>query len=241
MFKLDNFKDLLEIQSLENHRKNLQQKVDQEDQRLSHIRKEREKKETLIQSHTYQIQSLKKEHLELETSLFEIEKKLQKAKEQYSMIKSSQEEAALEKVIRELETHVDEISEKVLERLEKNDSHEQEIQEMKNFLEGSNDTLNELKEVIKTETAPLIKQMEGYEERILALMNNLPTQMKSLFEQAKKKHINSSALAYIRDNGSCEQCRYHLDQTTKNDVELMKTLNTCPSCGRILIPLNTKS
>ncbi|MCF8059193.1 MAG: hypothetical protein K9K67_07850 [Bacteriovoracaceae bacterium] len=231
------FSHLKEVQSLDKMIKKHLDIIQEQSARRDYIVKIRHTRETekeglLIESkdHTASINQFEKE-------LFDWEKKLEKALEQLPMAKSEQQINALQKEQSMAEENVEHLQDKILSLLEEQEILESKIEECISFLKGSKLTLDTIDKEILEVTQVEQNEIDKYEIRIKALLEDVPDTLKLSFLKARKKHRFNQPLSRVMQGG-CEKCRFILDKMTQSRIELLQTVEVCSQCERLLIPYN---
>ena len=123
----DEFKDLLEIQSLDKYIQAQEQEIEQEKGRISFLERQKADKELLAQDLFNQISDLKEQVTLNEKSLFELERKLTNSNDQLMQARDQKEQSSLEENISTLIPLIDQNQESILQWLEDIEGKEQEI------------------------------------------------------------------------------------------------------------------
>jgi predicted nucleic acid-binding Zn-ribbon protein len=123
----------------------------------------------------------------------------------------------------------------LFELMELSEELEEQITDSQTFLEGSLESLNEIKEEILQENGDALKEANSLNKRVNALFEEVPTSFKQYFERAQKKHGSGQLFTFVKNN-SCEMCGLHLDQSTLLNIENKHLPHNCKVCSRLFIP-----
>jgi predicted nucleic acid-binding Zn-ribbon protein len=235
--ELKDFTALKEIQSLDNFIKKHLDAIESEESRKDSINTMREKRKTemvgLLENHKENTALIN----QYEKELFEWEKKRGQAEINQDRAKDQKQAEALEKEINQITPKCEELEERVLSLLEKNEEIDKLVKEAEVFLEGSLETLKEIDLEILEETKEERRHIENYEKRIEVLLENIPETLREAFHRARQKHRFRNPLARIL-NKACEKCRFEVDSQTKSQIDLAKAVIQCNQCERLLIPFD---
>ncbi|MCR9204527.1 MAG: hypothetical protein NXH75_08125 [Halobacteriovoraceae bacterium] len=222
--ELKDFTSLKEIQSLDRMIKKHLDVIDSEQSRKDHIKGLREKRETEKLGLFHKVRENTALISELEVKLSKLEEK----KESQIMVEE------IEKISYEM----DSTSEEIFSLMENNEELEKNISDCKTFLSGSLETLAEIDEEIKEETKDEQKEIDNYNKRIDALLEQIPQELKNAFIKARKKYPQNVYLSRIVDR-ACEKCRFQLDSQSISLIDQARLVQECHQCGRLLIPFDS--
>lgn len=234
---INHFSHLKEVQSLDKMIKKHLDAIEGESSRKAQILKLRLRRETEKESLLIELNENTALISEGEKSLFDWDKKLAKANEQLPLAVSEQQVVGLQKEKDLSEKNVEKLQDEVLSLLEVQEQIEVKIEECDSFLLGSASTLKKIEEEILEVTTVEQREIDNYESRIKALLEEVPEPLNSEFKKAWKKHRFKSPLSRVMEGG-CERCRFLLDRTTQSRIELLQTIEICSQCERLLIPYN---
>jgi predicted nucleic acid-binding Zn-ribbon protein len=222
---VESFFKLKEIASLTNMRINqLKAKYDQED-RLSKLNKRRATEDL-------QTVKLKQELISLYAQIAEMEIKLKTASEQKQrMIDHGGDEKKIFKFSQEIES----LETNGFELMEKADDFEREISAKKVFISGLDATISEIQQEVDQEISKANKEIENLELRLKLILEELPSDFRSLLERVSSKNLAHGPFTRI-DQGSCFFCRYKISRVEESEIDMQKGLKTCSQCGRIFLP-----
>ncbi len=234
--KLTDYSNLKEIHSLDNMIKVHLDKISEEESRIDFISQKRKQKDQELEDLILNKSALEKEISDSEVKLFDLEKRFKNANDHLPLASSEKEVNALQNEINTLGPQIDLIQESSLEKLEEIEELEKLINQSQNFLKGSLETLeeikNEIEEVRKVESVPI----HQYENRITLLIEQTPKSLFNHFKIVRDKFRYKRPIVRIV-NHACEFCHFRVDQMTLDRVESMQGIENCTQCGRLFIPL----
>ena len=150
--ELKDFTALKEIQSLDNLIKVHLDAIKSEESRKDSVLALRSKRETEMVGFSQAKTENTALMAQLEKELHEWEKKREQAVVNQERAKDQKQIEAIEKELLQVTSSCEELEEKILSLLEKNDELESLIEEAQTFLKGSLETLNEIDKEIDEET-----------------------------------------------------------------------------------------
>lgn len=182
-----------------------------------------------LEENHLQTAKLKQELFSLEQNLFELEKKLQLFQKQRQNLMDIGESGD------KYTAQIDEAEAKGLELLDGIDTHEKELQELRNFEVGLQKTISEISSEVAEQKTLEIKAIDNIIFRISALEEELPSQFKSVFKMVQSKNLAHGPFTR-NDNGFCYFCRYKISRIDESEIDLQQQLKQCPQCSRIFLP-----
>ena len=237
---IDNFKDLIEIQSIDLKIKKLLDSNTEEENRIHFIQKQIDRNLNVKDDCTNQI----KEHNEkiklLEKDLFECENKLIQSKDNLSYAKNEKEINALESEIQILGPKTEKLQDETLIAMESLEEIENTLNTSLDFLKGAEKSKKEISNEVERAIDQNNIEIKKYEERIDNLLSLCPAELKDGFLFSRKKHRYNEPIAFS-ENGSCSKCRYTLTSKHKSDIEKADQVILCESCQRLLAPYSAKN
>jgi predicted nucleic acid-binding Zn-ribbon protein len=234
----DQYKSLMEIQSLGLKIISHEELIEGQLKRLQHIEKIRQNREqerledqTLWHQFHQEFSLLEKNLAQTTTKLTQAEQKLANAQTQIQQTAAEHEISHLKLQKTNEENRWFELSE-LMENLKLKLTEHQE------FLIGSLKSLQELKQEVDQIISIEKKHIHNYQSRIDSLLSEVDPKIKFRYEDLRKK--TNRPLAYII-NQNCEKCLCQISYAIIMNVEKMTSYETCLGCGRILLPHNTRS
>jgi predicted nucleic acid-binding Zn-ribbon protein len=222
---VDWFFKLKEIDSLTKMRINYLKTRSDHIERISKLNDRRD-------SAVVQTAKLRQETMTLNTEMAEIDKKLKNASEQKQRIIDI---GGDEKKILSFSAEIEQLEEKGMEFLSRQDEIGQEIEEAKTFAAGLEKTIHEIESETKTELDKIEQELENVELRQKLLLEELPADFKSLLIKITTRNLAHGPFTRI-DQGSCFFCRFKISRLEEDEIDMKKSLKTCPQCTRIFLP-----
>jgi predicted nucleic acid-binding Zn-ribbon protein len=232
---MENYKKLVEIQSLYNHIGNYLEDINSQNNRLLLIEKQREKRSEELENFNLEKDVLNKDITELEKELFDREKELSKTTDHLSMASNESQANALQKELDFLSPKVDSIQESILEKMETIESLEEKISESLEFLSGSSESLKDLQNEVDTENLKTKKDIDNHSSRIELLFDSVDNNVKKSFSSIFEKSKDKRAIAFLKGR-SCSVCRTEAPSMQISEIENARSIEFCMGCGKILIP-----
>ena len=234
---LESFRHLIEIEALKGKIEIEENKIASENKRISDLLALREKKQNEISELDQNLRELKltEQQLTIDSTIT----KLNRMNSQLELVTTQKEQITLENQIKNLKEEVAKLEEKYFLGLEESEKNESEISDRRQFLKGSLETIKELEAEIEIETRGFKTAIEHNQLRVDSLMDLLHPSLKSLYLEVAKKYKKGRPVAYLIDK-KCSQCHMLMDSMLKLSLEEGRSLECCPSCGRLLIPETAK-
>jgi len=236
----EDFRTLIEIQSLDNQEANHNKNIESENKRITDIEEKRSNEEIKLSQFKSDLNSCKKELALKETELFKIESNLEKTSKHATMVTSNDQAKAIEKELDDLGEKKGQLEEKILILFEKQEDLESSIKDSGEFLKGSLESLDEIKKEVANNIESENKQISSLQDRVSSLQSLVPNTLNDLFQASNKHYRFNNPIAFI-DKGYCTQCHYATNITKEKDVDLMTSFESCEGCGRLFAPQAAKS
>lgn len=231
------FSSLREVQSLDNSIKGHLDIIDDEKARIDHLDSLFKRRESEFLEWQELLSHKRTELKSLEKECHNWEEKFAKAKSQAAEAKNEKQVDALNNETKTSDAEVSRLQDLQLELLEELETLENNIEEFKTFKDGLDSTkakvTEEVNQIVEKETL----EINRYRERISALLEDIPDNLKRTFQQVRKKHRFKQPLVRVINKG-CEKCKFTLDSSTCEQVETLKVIQTCNSCDRLFIPFD---
>jgi len=234
---LQDFSSLVQVQSLENKIHDHLKKIEGHENRITFLNKQRDTKKNELEKLEISLAENKKIISEDEKNLFKYESDLEKTKSHISQATSQQQADALEKELSTLNPKIEELEEKILINLDEQESIIEKQNVCTKFIDGSVETLEEIKKEVKADCEIENKEIAKYQERIALLFEECPDNYKSLFLNLNKKFKYKSPVTSV-NNGHCNSCRFAVTSVQKSAVETGNNIELCSSCGRLFAPFS---
>ena len=234
----EDYRILKELTSLRDKKVQIQAQIKGELSRIDKIESQRSHKKAQMEKLESDLKQLEKEMVNKEQNIRDLDDKIHKTETDLKAIIGADEQVKLQHQL-EIYLHKrEEMELKGLESLDQITNYSDEIEDLKNFLKGSLETIKEIEEDIKVDNADIYKDFQNIEIRIPNLESQLPEKLVEKYYQIASK--TPKPLAEITPSNSCTQCRYLIPIAYVNKVEKEMKFTTCPGCTRILIPQSSK-
>ncbi len=219
------FMKLKEIDSLTKMRINYLKTRNEQNERISKLNDRRV--EALLQT-----AKLKQETISLNSEMADIDKKIKSASEQKQRVMDI---GGDEKKVQSFTSEIAVLEEKGMELLTRQDEIETEIHDSKTFAVGIEKTISEILLEAKPELDKVDQEISNIDLRHKILMEDLPLDYKSLLLKITAKNLAHGPFTRI-EQGSCYFCRYKISRMEEDEIDMQKSLKTCPQCTRIFLP-----
>jgi predicted nucleic acid-binding Zn-ribbon protein len=172
---------------------------------------------------------------ELELNIHSLENNIAKLKSQINMVKNEKELTSITHEIEHSQKKLADLENQYFELTEQSENLLQNIQDNQNFINGSKATLAEIEKDVTTIIEENQKEISNYQKRIEALLEIEKPGNRKIYLETAKKFQTTSPCSFIAHK-NCSACRINIDSVTVANVEHARSLEFCPSCGRILLP-----
>ena len=222
---VDWFLKLKEIDSLAKMRIKYLRTRGEQNERISKLNDRRE--EAVMRT-----AKLKQETISINSEMADIDKKLKNASEQKQRIIDI---GGDDKKIQSFTVEIAALEEKGIELLSRQDEIENENQDAKTFAAGIEKTICEIQSEAKPELDKIEQELSNIDIRQNLLLEELPADFKSLLLKITTKNLAHGPFTRI-EQGSCYFCRYKISRMEEDEIDMQKSLKTCPQCTRIFLP-----
>ena len=234
---LPSFRHLIEIEALKKlNQQNLVQ-ISSENKRIYDLVERRGKTSLLIDQLKLNEKNLNLPSTQLQIDV--LQTRLTKLNSQLALAVTEKEQVAFEAQIKLVKTEMNSLEEQYFNNLELSENILIEIKNNQEFFNGSLNTLA----MIKTETEKniLIEQtaIDNRNQRINSLIEQLHPGLKDLYLVSEEKFKPKRPVSYLIEK-KCSECHMLADSNLKNSLEEGRSIENCPSCGRLLIPETAK-
>ena len=195
--------------------------------------------DTRLTERTAAVDSVKQRTADSQTTRREIEKdlaavqgRLSKYKGQLMEVKTNKEYQAMQHEIQTAEQHVREHEDRLLERMEEQETLAAELKEAEAALKAEQSEVSREKQAIMAERGELDKMLEHKTAERSGVASKVSRQALDLFDHVAL-HRKGIALSEAKD-GLCTQCHVRLRPQVFNEVRRNEMLQQCDSCSRIL-------
>lgn len=234
---LPSFRHLIEIEALkkQNHLNMVQ--ISSENKRICDLEERRTKTCKQIEDLILQEKNLNLPDILEKLSVQEA--RFKKLNAQLSLAVTEKEQVAFESQILLAKNEKEKIEADYFIQLEHSEAILQEIEDNKTFLEGSKKSLEDIKQEVEKNISREQKIIDDRNLRIQSLINLIEPSLKSLYLDLENKFKPKRPVSFLIDK-KCSECHMQADSTLKSSLEEGRSVETCPACGRLLIPETAK-
>jgi len=234
----ETFRILKEINSLYLENTRLTEIIASESSRTTKIEDLRSEKEQLIVTLDRRVkeESLKLSHTEDEIA--QNQQKLNQAMSNKNNVFTEHEISSFEKQIATYKEKLDELENSGLEIMTLCEELSCELDEAKNFLKGSIETLNNIRLEVTENNKPYQEKINVNTKRMQHLFSELPELLKQKFTQLLERNLKYGPVAQI-DKNHCSVCKMELAKSEIEAIEKHLQIKFCPSCSRVFIPISS--
>ncbi|MEA9355064.1 hypothetical protein SHI21_02575 [Bacteriovorax sp. PP10] len=230
---LDSFRHLIEIEALKKENQQNSLRISSENKRISDLEERRKKTLVLNENLTLEEKSLKL--TESQNQIEDLQLRLSKLTSQLSLAVTEKEQIAFENQIKIVKDEIERLEMLYFENLEKSEEFLALIQENNEFMKGSVNTLEEIKKEVKENIAKEEVIIENRKKRIDSLTDLCHPSLKTLYLDLEKRFAPKAAVSFLIDR-KCTACHMQVDSVLAHSLDEGRSLETCPSCSRLLIP-----
>jgi predicted nucleic acid-binding Zn-ribbon protein len=228
----ETFRHFVEIMSLKSKILEYERNIKSEEKRISDLQAKRHLTDDKILKLNEEIVQLNIK--ELEYKIDSLTSRLSKLKNQVSSVVSEKELSAINHEITHSQNELNLLETAYFSNLEKAEKHSVEILDLKQFLIGSLETLNEISVEVKISVNKNQHEIKNLQLRITSLLEQLSSSDRHLFLDTDKKFKDKIPCSFINLK-NCSECKISIDSQTINNVEKFISVELCPNCGRILL------
>ena len=237
---IEDFKHLIEAQSLEKKMKEHLDAIEEQINRVKHIETQRELATTSKEELDSYLRDKTDQLNKFEKELFDAEEKVKKTNEHIPLARNEQEANALQNELETLNPLIEKLQDEILQLMDENETTTSEVKVKEEFLEGSLNSLNLIKADSKVEVEKENSNISVLQERVDSLLDQANAVYKSAYQVSNDSHRYNNPLCFV-DNSACHVCRYTLNQVQAQEIEKGTVTESCPGCGRLLTPLSAKT
>ncbi|MBT3583753.1 MAG: hypothetical protein HN509_02510 [Halobacteriovoraceae bacterium] len=237
---VEDFKNLIEVQSLEKIIKSHLDIIEGERNRLVHLEGQRQIRQDQNSELTDKISQANSRLSELENGLADKEKNLARSQSHVENAKTEQEVVALEKEISSLTPEIDQFQNSILEYMEEVEANNSVVDQNLEFINGLNETLLEIQAEVDQKVSEEDQQVAILKERIENLFGQTDSNFIDCYNSINKKFLYNSPLAFARDK-KCSVCQFTITEVLEKSLENGQQLELCPGCSRLLTPMTASN
>jgi predicted nucleic acid-binding Zn-ribbon protein len=230
---LVSFRHLIEIEALKKENQTNLARIASENKRIYDLEERRKKTLVLNENLTLEDKNLKL--TESQNKIEDMQLRLSKLTSQLSLSVTEKEQIAFENQIKLIKEEIEKLEMQYFEALEKSEEYLTLIQENNEFMKGSLTTLED----IKNDVLENIQKEEDFitnrNKRIQALIEQCHPSLTTLYLDLEKRFSPKSAVSFLIAK-KCTACHMQVDAILSQSLDEGRSLETCPSCSRLLIP-----
>lgn len=229
----DSFRHLIEIEALK--KENLQNvaRITSENKRISDL--EERRKKTLVLNENLALEEKSLKLTESQNHIEDMQLRLTKLTSQLSLAVTSIQQIAFENQIKLVKEEMNKAEGLYFEKLEESEEYLSLIQENIHFLKGSTATLEEIKKEVQLNISKEEDLINNRKKRIESLLEQCHPSLTNLYLDLEKRMAPKSAVSFLVDR-KCMACHVQVDSVLASSLDAGRSLETCPSCSRLLIP-----
>ena len=233
----DSFNLLIELQSHQKKINEFIETINEENKRIKFV-------EANIQRSLEEIELKNKSFIEKQQNSGELEKEVTVLQDQIlrtnkniTNAQSQNEIKACEKELLILKPKLERLEQELLYTWEEIEIIEDEINESKNFEMGAKKSLKKIIDEVESNNKDSNLAIDDLKERKREIFMVLGDNISKIFEQLESR--KSPAVVFL-DDKNCSACMTQIDQSLIAEINAMRDLSFCPTCGRILVSLNLR-
>lgn len=230
---LESFRHLIEIEALKKENQQNSLRIISENKRISDL--EERRKKTLAQNENLALEEKSLKLTESQNQIEDLQLRFTKLTSQLSLAVTEKEQIAFENQMKLVKDEIEKLEMLYFEKLEKSEEALALIQENNEFIKGSVNTLEEIKKEVKENIAKEEGIIENRQKRINSLMELCHPSLKTLYLDFEKRFAPKSPVSFLIAK-KCTACHIQVDAVLVHSLDEGRSLETCPSCSRLLIP-----
>lgn len=230
---LESFRHLIEIEALKKENLTNQLRIASENKRISDL--EERRKKTLVLSENLALEEKGLKLTESQNKIEDMQLRLSKLTAQLSLAVTEKEQIAFENQIKLVKEEIEKSETLYFEALEKSEEILTLIQENNEFIKGSVSTLEDIKKEVLENIQKEEELITNRNKRIQSLMDQCRADLTSLYLDLEKRFAPKSPVSFLIAK-KCTACHMQVDAILSQSLDEGRSLETCPSCSRLLIP-----
>lgn len=234
---LPSFRHLIEIEALKTQNQSDLAAVAAEEKRISDLESLREKRRQNITALDEEIKAMKLIEKQLEVESLEAIQA--RTRQQLDTLASEKDIKAMQQQLEVMAAELKQKEEQYFNLLERSEEITSEKKQAEDFLQGSLKTLEEIKADVVKEKQKFLTQIANRQLRIESLEPEVAPAVLKFYKEIEKKFAGKKAVAFLIDK-KCSACFIQVDSLFKTALEEGRTIESCPNCGRFLIPETSK-
>ena len=230
---LDSFRHLIEIEALKKENLTNLQRIASENKRISDL--EERRKKTLVLNENLALEEKSLKLTESQNKIEDMQLRLTKLTAQLSLAVTEKEQIAFENQIKLIKEEIEKLEMLYFESLEKSEEFLTLIQENNEFMKGSVATLEDIKKEVLVNIQKEEDLITNRNKRIQSLIDQCHPSLQNLYLDLEKRFAPKSAVSFLIAK-KCTACHMQVDAILSHSLDEGRSLETCPSCSRLLIP-----
>lgn len=232
------FENLIEIQSIYKDVQKHQSIIEEESKRLLFLKKQQNLKEREYEEIHAQIITYQNELNILEEKCFLSEQNIEKSKAAQSAATNNDHLESATTQMKLFQEKYQKDSEQLFEIMQKIEDLKPEQKKLRGFLDNFTCTYLEIENEVKTTSSNENEIICELQKRIDSILQNCPTYIQTLYKNLLKHYKNPIMFVGLDSSENCQGCFQRFERSLLENVHGKKGLETCPNCGRILVPYN---
>ena len=229
---LTELKRLVDLQELDKIIREVTQSLERLPEELRAEKEVLEEIQAEADAHTQELENLRKQRLETDKEVAEMESGIKKSRQRLMEIKSNIEYKAMLKEIAFKEDQRDQKETRVLELLELIEGENRAIAEQDQRLQEQSAVVGSRSKEVATQVAKLKTEMGGLEKQRKELRKGVPAPLVKRYEFIRQRR-NGTAISPVFE-GVCSGCHMNILPQQFIDLQKGEEIIQCPHCQRIL-------
>lgn len=231
---LESFRHLIEIEALKEQNLKNHQQIASENKRIYDL--EERRKKLALENENLKVEEKNLKLTESQNIIDDKQIRLNKLTSQLSLAVTEKEQIAFENQIKIIKSEIDQLEAQYFENLEASEKILSEIKENNEFIQGSANTLEEIKKEVIKNISIEENHITNRQSRIINLLELCHPSLKSLYLDLDLRFRPKSApVSYLLDK-KCSACHISVDSQLKGSLDEGRSIECCPNCSRLLIP-----
>lgn len=235
MDRIEQFRILKEIQSLQLTKNQLLTEIEAENQRIEKLKAEMSRK--LVRSEQIQskLKEISLEATKLENELVKTQQSIETKGTQASELTTEQQIAVHQKDIENLESQLMSLESSLFKQLEIEEKLMIELEELEEFLGGIDEGIAEVQKIVTDNVHAREKEIDDIKNRYKNLKSQLSDEFVRAIEKLlKQKH--SKSMFTILNNQNCEYCGMEVNRVELSEIDIKLAIKHCSGCKRLILP-----
>ena len=229
---LPDLEHLIRLQQLENAATTARNAIASLPGRLEALNTRMSERQDDVRAATERLDEHRRERATLEKEVAEVQSRLRRFKDQLMSVKTNREYTAMQTEIAGSEREVQQLEDRLLERMFETDELERDLKKADRRLTEEQKATVEERLVLEEERQTVEKQLSEFDAERAKVADELAPTTRSLFELLTRGR-KGVAVVEARQ-GLCTSCQVRLRPQLFNDVRSNASLIQCENCQRIL-------